>query len=219
MANQYTKKIQLREAEAEYREHRKTHTGLGEIFRVLEAEGYKEETLIECFSVVRDALGLIPSITSDVDSQFAPLFKDTIEQLNRTIYEHEVGKQEVKKLKSEYHSKIATVEHRYRREFEEKCNDLPRRERSLEGFKEELSKMQKRLLEKETELLKRETDLDKREEKIHEMETPESRDMVRRLDLFLHSVSKTEKTERAIAYGVGAILSGKPVEFEKGAST
>lgn len=204
----YLKKVAAR---SEYSEHRSKHTGLGEILRLLEAEGHKEDELLESFQLIKEALGLLPSITTDVDSQFAPLFKEAVERLNQTIYAYRTESIDVKNLKAELKRKTSSVEQEYRRKYEEKCGDIPKREMALHNAKFDLEVRERKLNDKEKDLKEKEESLKELETKIKEMETPEGRDAIRKVEKYLASVIQDQWTNKAIAWSIGAILSGTQI--------
>ncbi len=192
-----------------YQENIRQHTGLGQILQIMMSMGYTESQIINHYQAIKDALGLLPSITPDVDSEFTPIFHETLNRLRAVIEARQVSK-------SKYEDKKRQCENeRYdlQRTYKEKLGNIPERELSLLRASSEIARAKTILSARENEIKERERQLNELESKLRNMETPESRDMVRRMDLFLSSVTKSEKTERAIAYGVGSILSGKPAEF------
>lgn len=181
-------------AENEYNSIREECTGLAQLFDILIEQGMGRERLISNASTIKEAISYLPMIDGVIETEFKSLFEAKFKEMN------EIGNR-----------------------YKEKLADIPSRENKIRNDEFNLQMREARVRKEEMRLqeikdsIAREKDkIEKAKKEIYSFETPEARDTARKANMFLDYAPSNQWTQKAIAWGLGSILSGTPIpDFRK----
>lgn len=175
--------------EKEWERIMSANNGLSVLYTELVRQGVSKQQLVKSHIYIVKVLEMLPLLDGTVDSEFHDLFCKKMEEMNQ--------------------AKI---------NYETKLDNLPERERRAEqkhweavNRLSELSNEKHHVYEKEQHLKLWEKKLEEEKAEIEAVETPEGKDKIRLANFYLSQVEQNQWTDKAIAWSLGAILSGTQI--------
>lgn len=174
---------------AKWQEIMEAKNGITIIYSELARQGVSQKKLVDAYPYVVKVLEMLPLLENTVDDEFHELFVKRCEALAKSKYEYEVKYQEIPAIKEA----------------------LERRERALWNNQRDFEKEKSKWESEDRDLKNKEIELNKLQKDILACETPEGRDRIRLADIYLSRVNHNQWTDKAIAWSLGAILSGTQI--------
>ena len=175
--------------EKEWERIMSANNGLSCLYTELVRQGVSKQQLVKSHYYIVKVLEMLPLLEGTVESEFHDLFCKKIEEMNAA--------------KIQYETKLDNLPERERRaelkywEYENKRKDVSEKESHLYYKEQELKCLEKKLEERKAE--------------IDNVETPEGKDKMRLANFYLSQVEQNQWTDKAIAWSLGAILSGTQI--------
>lgn len=184
-------------SEGEWKRLKTQSSGFGEVLRALLDLGYSESHLRKNAQLLRAALCCLPDVSGvELDG----LIREEIEQ--------------IKKLKGELKAQYEKLEAQFaliKEEYKKAEADLPSRESRVKQMAHSVDELRFDLYNRQQAIQKKEEELRELSRKIEGYETPQARDQVRKANEYMKTVPQSQWTDKAIAWSLGAILSGTQI--------